>query len=205
MKYFCWSPTFSLVTTSPWFFVSEPPALSMARVVCFCQPIALIISASVVPPSRLSIAITWLLLLPSRGPPVSFVVAAAGAIIARLALVFAGSSCGATWSDCGATSVAGAASGPRAAPTARGGTSIAVAVSYSFVGCETGRILKMIKGTLYRRLERLEARVPPAHPETHTICFISVDQKVVSTFEMATSRWTHFDPPRDRAEFERIV
>ena len=34
MKYFRWSPTFSLVTTSPWFFLSEPPALSIARVVC---------------------------------------------------------------------------------------------------------------------------------------------------------------------------
>jgi hypothetical protein len=42
MKYFRWSPTFSLVMTSPCFFVSEPPALIMARVVCFCQPIAVI-------------------------------------------------------------------------------------------------------------------------------------------------------------------
>src|ERR1700733_1175930 len=41
----------------------------MARVVFFCQPIAAIISSSVAPPSRLSIAITWLVLLPSRGAP----------------------------------------------------------------------------------------------------------------------------------------
>ncbi len=58
IEYVRLSPTFSLVMTSPWFFVSEPPALSMARVVCFCQPMAVIISSSVVPPSRLSIAIT---------------------------------------------------------------------------------------------------------------------------------------------------
>ena len=44
-----------------------------------------------------------------------------------------------------------------------------------------------------------------AHPEPHTICFISVDKKVVNTFEMATCTWTHFDPPRDRAEFEPMV
>jgi len=44
-------------------------ALSIARVVCFCQPIAVMISSSVVPPSRLSISITWLDLLPSRGAP----------------------------------------------------------------------------------------------------------------------------------------
>jgi hypothetical protein len=32
-----------------------------------------------------------------------------------------------------------------------------------------------------------------------------VDKKVVSTLGMATSKWTHFDPPRDLAEFEPIV
>lgn len=62
--------------------------------------------------------------------------------------------------------------------------------------------------TIARRLEQLETRakkVAAARPELHTICFISVDKKVVSTFEMATGKWTHFDPPRDRAEFEPIV
>jgi|SRR5579863_4453483 len=62
--------------------------------------------------------------------------------------------------------------------------------------------------TIARRLEQLEARateVVAAHPEPYTICFISMDKKVVSTFEMATGKWTHFDPPRDRAEFEPIV
>jgi hypothetical protein len=60
-----------------------------------------------------------------------------------------------------------------------------------------------------RRLQRLETRakeVAKAYPEPHTLCFISaVDKKVVSTYEMATYKWTHFDPPRDRAEFEPIV
>jgi hypothetical protein len=59
--------------------------------------------------------------------------------------------------------------------------------------------------TIAHRLERLETRakeVAAAHPEPHTLRFISVHQKVVSTFEMATGKWTHFDPPHDRAEFE---
>ena len=62
--------------------------------------------------------------------------------------------------------------------------------------------------TVARRLERLETRakeVAAAHPEPHTLRFISVDKKVVSTFEMATGKWTHFDAPRDRAEFEPSV
>jgi hypothetical protein len=62
--------------------------------------------------------------------------------------------------------------------------------------------------TIASRLKQLETRakeVAAAHPEPHTLCFVSVDKKVVSTFEMATGKWTHFDPPRDRAEFEPIV
>lgn len=61
---------------------------------------------------------------------------------------------------------------------------------------------------LSRRLERLEERaqeVAAAAPEPHTLWFISADQKVVSTFEMGTDKWAHFDPPRDRAEFEPII
>jgi hypothetical protein len=49
-------------------------------------------------------------------------------------------------------------------------------------------------------LETHAKEVAAAHPEPHTLCFISTDKKVVSTFEMATGKWTHFDPPRDRAE-----
>jgi hypothetical protein len=52
---------------------------------------------------------------------------------------------------------------------------------------------------LFRRSERLETRAKEfaaAHPEPHTIRFISVDKKVVSAFETATGKWTHFDPPR---------
>ena len=89
--------------------VSEPPALSIARVVCFCHPIAVIISSRVVPPSRLSIAITWLVLLPSRGA-LAFV-AATGAFFARVAFFFEGACSGATSGICGATGVAGAGSG----------------------------------------------------------------------------------------------
>ena len=60
-----------------------------------------------------------------------------------------------------------------------------------------------------RRLERLEARakeVAAARPVPHTLCFVEpVDKRVVSTYEMATGKWTHFDPPRDRAEFGPMV
>src|ERR1041385_4164229 len=81
------SPALALMMTSPCFFVSEPPALSMARMVCFCQPMAVIISSSVVPPLSLSIAITWLVLLSGRGT-LAFV-APLGALFARVALLFA--------------------------------------------------------------------------------------------------------------------
>ena len=60
--------------------------------------------------------------------------------------------------------------------------------------------------TIVRRLKQLETRaneVAAARPEPHTLYFISVYKKVVSTHEMAASKWTHFDPPRDRAESSR--
>jgi hypothetical protein len=63
--------------------------------------------------------------------------------------------------------------------------------------------------TIARRLERLETRakeVAAAHPEPHTLCFIEpVEKRVVSTYEMGTGKWTHFDPPRDRTEFGPTV
>jgi hypothetical protein len=34
------------------------------------------------------------------------------------------------------------------------------------------------------------------------LCFVDVDKRVVSTFGMAAGRWTHLDPPRERAGFE---
>src|ERR1019366_2287087 len=48
---------------------------------------------------------TWLVLLPSRGAPASFAVAATGAFFARVAFFFAAGSDGATSGDCGATVV----------------------------------------------------------------------------------------------------
>ena len=43
-----------------------------------------------------------------------------------------------------------------------------------------------------------------ARPEP--FCFISpVDKKLLSTYEMDTGKWAHFDPPRDGAEFEPMV
>ena len=58
--------------------------------------------------------------------------------------------------------------------------------------------------TIDRRLERLEVRarqIEAATRKRHTICFVDMDKRVVSTFEMRTGKWMHFDPPRDRAEF----
>jgi hypothetical protein len=62
--------------------------------------------------------------------------------------------------------------------------------------------------TLARRIKRLETdakEVSAACPEPHTLCFVDTDKRVVSTFEMGTGKWTHFDPPRDRAEFEPMA
>jgi hypothetical protein len=70
-------PETSTTVAGDVWLLGEPPALNMARVVCFSQPMALMISSRVVPPSAFSMAITWLVLLPSRGVPGS--VAALGA------------------------------------------------------------------------------------------------------------------------------
>lgn len=63
--------------------------------------------------------------------------------------------------------------------------------------------------TITCQLKQLETRakvVAAAHPEPHIFCVIEpVNKRVTNTFEMATRKWTHFDPPRDRAEFEPIV
>jgi hypothetical protein len=45
-----------------------------------------------------------------------------------------------------------------------------------------------------------------ASRELHILCFVKpVNKRVASTFEMAAGKWTHFDPPRDRAEFGPMV
>lgn len=58
--------------------------------------------------------------------------------------------------------------------------------------------------TIARRLELLETRakeVAMAYP-SHTLCFVDTNRRVVSQYEMATSKWTHFDPD-DRQLFQR--
>src|ERR1019366_6913451 len=65
----------------PAFFIA--PAMK-PRTVCFCQPIFSMISASVAPFFRWSMATTWAVLLPSRGPALSGVFAALGALVAFL-------------------------------------------------------------------------------------------------------------------------
>src|ERR1039458_5730833 len=62
------------------------------RTVCFCQPICAVISTSVAPFFRWSMATTWAVLLPSRGPSafgfVAFLGALAGCLAAFGALSF---------------------------------------------------------------------------------------------------------------------
>jgi len=66
----------------------------------------------------------------------------------------------------------------------------------------------LIRG-VSRRLERLEERAATAdrakQPLSHTICFVDTNKRVVSTLEMSTGKWTHFDPPRERGDFEPRV
>ena len=72
----------------PAFFIA--PAMN-PRTVCFCQPMVSIISASVAPFFRCSIATTWAVLLPSRAPALSAFAAflALGALFAGAAFLFA--------------------------------------------------------------------------------------------------------------------
>jgi hypothetical protein len=64
--------------------------------------------------------------------------------------------------------------------------------------------------TVSRRLERLEERamaVAAATTQPHIICFVDMDKRVTSTLTWENSKqvWTHFDPPRERAEFEHVM
>jgi hypothetical protein len=65
--------------------------------------------------------------------------------------------------------------------------------------------------TIARRLKQLETRakeIAVARPEPHSFCFIEpVNKRVTSTltWENGKQVWTHFDPPRDRAEFGPMV
>ena len=64
--------------------------------------------------------------------------------------------------------------------------------------------------TVSRRLERLEARakeVAAARPEPHSFLYIEpVNKRVTSMlrWENGKEMWTHFDPPRERAEIDEL-
>jgi hypothetical protein len=68
-----------------------------------------------------------------------------------------------------------------------------------------------VNRTVSRRIERLEARAKgnaATDPESRIIRFIEPVNKRVSstlTWENGKAVWTHFDPPRDRAEFEPTI
>jgi hypothetical protein len=57
--------------------------------------------------------------------------------------------------------------------------------------------------SLSRRLQQLETRanVAAARQEPHTICFVDVNKRVASEYEMGTGKWTYFDPD-DRELFQ---
>jgi hypothetical protein len=57
--------------------------------------------------------------------------------------------------------------------------------------------------TIGRRPERLEVWAQQSEAvtrEPHTLRFVDMDMRVVSTFEMRTGKRLNFDPPRDRVE-----
>jgi hypothetical protein len=88
------------------------PALSMARVVCFSQPISVMISSSVVPPSRLSISITRLVLLSARG---AFTTSSpVGAFGLRVAFLVGSAATGASSGTCSLTLGSGSGAGSSA-------------------------------------------------------------------------------------------
>ena len=87
-------------TVYPAFFIA--PAMK-PRTVCFCHAILSMISASVAPFFRWSMATTWAVLLPSRGPAVSCALAAflaLGAFLAEVAFLVALALAGAPLAAC---------------------------------------------------------------------------------------------------------
>src|ERR1019366_180954 len=87
-------------TVYPAFFIA--PAMN-PRTVCFCQPILSMISASVAPFFRWSMATTWAVLLPSRGPALSGALAAFlawGALLAGVVFLVALALAGAPLAAC---------------------------------------------------------------------------------------------------------
>lgn len=65
-----------------------------------------------------------------------------------------------------------------------------------------------MKRHIPRRLEQLEARarkIAKARPQPHTLCSVNVDKRVESIYDIGTGKLTHFDPPRDCAEFEPMI
>jgi hypothetical protein len=72
------------------------------------------------------------------------------------------------------------------------------------VGGGKGRQARMLRSVspCLQRLETRDKQVVAAHPAPHTICFIPVDKKVVSTYEMAAGRNSN---RQRRAEFEPMI
>jgi hypothetical protein len=101
------SPPYGLndSTWYPAFFI--PPAMN-PRTVCRCQPIEVMISDSVAPSSRGSMATTWAVLLLSRGGLASCDLGALVAPLRDVVFFAAGASSGAASGVCGATGVADA-------------------------------------------------------------------------------------------------
>ena len=55
--------------------------------------------------------------------------------------------------------------------------------------------------TISRHLGLLEANaraLAAAPPEPHTLCFVDLQTRLTSTFEMRTGKWTRFDPETGR-------
>src|ERR1035437_2600219 len=120
------------------------------RTVCFCQPIFSMISARVAPFFRWSMATTWAVLLPSRGPALSSALAAFLALVAFLAgvaflvaLAFAGAPLAACSPPLGLRSAFGFGASPRVWICSQIRPVATLAVLKLFTGLTPGRLFQM--------------------------------------------------------------
>src|ERR1035437_1933651 len=149
-------------TVNPAFFIV--PAMK-PRTVCFCHPILSIISGSAAPCFRWSMATTWAVLLPSRGPAASggfaaFLVLGAllAAVVFFVALALAGvplAACAPPLAFLSAFGFVGSASGFVASPSPWMRSQMRLAAALLF--------LKRFTGVTPGRLFQIATRRSPGH------------------------------------------
>src|SRR5260370_1194022 len=126
------------------------------RTVCFCQPICCMISASVAPSLRCSMATTFAVLLPSRGPTLSSALAAflaLGDFLAGVGFPVAVPSAGAPWGSAPPTLATGST-----ASLASG-----AAIASCFAGGVEGDVVVGVDGERFH----VSALFPTAYRDDH--------------------------------------